>query len=54
MILFLDNDSNIYAFNKHIPKEEIKNYDDAVWFDGDFDFLYGEEKTGYRKLFSFS
>ena len=51
MILFLDNDSNIYAFNKHIPKEEIKNYDDAVWFDGDFDFLYGEEKTGYRKLF---
>lgn len=51
MILFLGKDSNIYAFNKHIPKEETKNYEDAVWFDGDFDFSYGEEREGFYKVF---
>lgn len=51
MILFLGKDSNIYAFNKHIPKEETKNYEDAVWFDGDFDFSYGEERKGFYKVF---
>lgn len=51
MILFLGKDSNIYAVNKYIPKEETKNYEDVVWFDGDFDFSYGEEREGFYKVF---
>ena len=51
MVLFVDKKSMIYAYNEVISKEESSKYDDAVWYEGEFSFLDGEEKEGFSKTF---
>ena len=51
MVLFVNEKSKIYAYNEVIPKEESRNYTDAVWYEGEFSFLDGEEKEGFSKTF---
>lgn len=51
MVLFLKEDNEIYAYNKRLKKEDIEKYQDAIWYEGDFDFLDGKDKEGYAKLY---
>lgn len=51
MVLFVNEKSKIYAYNEVIPKEESRNYTDAIWYEGEFSFLDGEEKEGFSKTF---
>lgn len=51
MVLFLKEDNEIYAYNKRLRKEDIEKYPDTIWYEGDFDFLDGEDKEGYTKLY---
>lgn len=51
MVLFVNSNNIIYAFNTVLSKNNIEKYHDAIWYDGDFSFEQGEEKEGYTKLY---
>ena len=54
MILYIDNNRRITAYNKTLtPEQEAARIADgaAVYFDGDFDFFMGEDKPGMQKSF---
>lgn len=51
MVLFLTEENIIYAANKFMSIDEIKMFENAVWYDGEFSFSDGEEKEGYYKVF---
>ncbi len=51
MLLILNESNEIIAYNKVVSKNEVKEDDLHVWFDGDFTFGEGEEMTGKRKRY---
>ena len=53
MILFLEEDNRIYAYNDILPKEVIVNYDNAVWYDGEFSFTMAKFIEGKTSVYYF-
>ena len=52
MILLIDDNKHIYGRKINATKEELKNFKNAVWYEGEFSFFDGEEKEDKIKIFT--
>ena len=51
MILFVNQNNEIYAYSTRKSKEELHRWKDAVWYEGEFSERMGENIAGKRKKF---
>lgn len=51
MILFLEENNRIFAYNVELPKESVETFDNAVWYDGEFSFTMAEFIKGKTSIY---
>lgn len=54
MILILNNNSYVVAYNKKRAKESVDTSRGEVWYDGDFEFGMGEDIEGKVKRYKWN